>query len=573
MTTPFDIEKQLKNIKPESLTKEESNMLWSKIESKISEKKQIVPLLNRFPILNMFKQRLVIAALLILILVGGSFATVAAADNAKPGDILFLVDLVVEKVQIVFSNGEKKNTLKIKFAEERLDEAEDTLTTFSENEEDTDNTQTETTTVTTLTVVQSPDNIEKINNALTVALEHLEKTKKEFEEEGNEIAVLVMASIIGDLTNLAENHITNLDKFKVEIKDDGEKVKIALESSSNNLKTKFKFEKVNQGKGNNKNKGKKFTDIKIEVENNDEDDDGDDNDGENGDGNDDDGDDDEDDNNNVAGTGRKTFVCHAPPGNPNKKHTIHVGTPAVRAHLSHGDELGKCEGDETPTPSPSPTPTPTPTPTPSPTPTPTPTPDTTPPIISNLSASDIASNSADIGWDTDEDSDSKLWVSQTTPVDTSTTPSASSNNLVTNHSLSLSGLTASKTYYFIVTSSDAAGNTATSSESSFTTLEETQQDTTAPLITNITAGNISSTSATISWTTDENTTSKVFYDLSTPLVVTSSTSFVQESLLTTSHSINLTGLTASSSYYFLVSSTDGFGNTATSSEQSFVTPQ
>lgn len=40
---------------------------------------------------------------------------------------------------------------------------------------------------------------------------------------------------------------------------------------------------------------------------------------------------------------KKTYVCHIPPGNPANAHTIHVGNPAVDAHLAHGDSLGKCE--------------------------------------------------------------------------------------------------------------------------------------------------------------------------------------------------------------------------------------
>jgi hypothetical protein len=41
--------------------------------------------------------------------------------------------------------------------------------------------------------------------------------------------------------------------------------------------------------------------------------------------------------------GKKTFVCHIPPGNPANAHTIHVGNPAVDAHLAHGDSLGQCD--------------------------------------------------------------------------------------------------------------------------------------------------------------------------------------------------------------------------------------
>jgi hypothetical protein len=47
--------------------------------------------------------------------------------------------------------------------------------------------------------------------------------------------------------------------------------------------------------------------------------------------------------------GDKVEICHIPPGNPDDKHTIKVGPPAVRAHLKHGDTLGECEGTTTTT--------------------------------------------------------------------------------------------------------------------------------------------------------------------------------------------------------------------------------
>src|SRR5690606_38137799 len=38
-------------------------------------------------------------------------------------------------------------------------------------------------------------------------------------------------------------------------------------------------------------------------------------------------------------------ICHVPPGNPDKAHTITVGESAVKAHEKHGDTLGPCEGE------------------------------------------------------------------------------------------------------------------------------------------------------------------------------------------------------------------------------------
>jgi len=40
----------------------------------------------------------------------------------------------------------------------------------------------------------------------------------------------------------------------------------------------------------------------------------------------------------------KAEICHFPPGNPGKAHTIEIGIPAVNAHLAHGDHEGECKG-------------------------------------------------------------------------------------------------------------------------------------------------------------------------------------------------------------------------------------
>ena len=40
--------------------------------------------------------------------------------------------------------------------------------------------------------------------------------------------------------------------------------------------------------------------------------------------------------------GKKVWICHIPPGNPNNAHSICVSFNAVAAHLAHGDYLGQC---------------------------------------------------------------------------------------------------------------------------------------------------------------------------------------------------------------------------------------
>ncbi len=37
-----------------------------------------------------------------------------------------------------------------------------------------------------------------------------------------------------------------------------------------------------------------------------------------------------------------SLVCHIPPGNPHKSHTLWSKGNSLKAHLGHGDKLGRC---------------------------------------------------------------------------------------------------------------------------------------------------------------------------------------------------------------------------------------
>ena len=123
------------------------------------------------------------------------------------------------------------------------------------------------------------------------------------------------------------------------------------------------------------------------------------------------------------------------------------------------------------TPTPIPTPTPTPTPTPIPTPTSSPsTIDITPTTISNIQTINITETSATITWTTNELASSGVDYSMYSMTIATTTIKAIGADNVTDHSVSLYGLSSSKIYYYVVVSKDNSGNTATSSEQLFTTL-------------------------------------------------------------------------------------------------------
>ena len=89
-----------------------------------------------------------------------------------------------------------------------------------------------------------------------------------------------------------------------------------------------------------------------------------------------------------------------------------------------------------------------------------------PPVISAVTASSITSSGATVSWTTDTNSNSQVDYGTTTAYGNSSSLNAA---LVTNHSISLSSLTAGTTYHYRVKSTDASGNLALSTDNTFTT--------------------------------------------------------------------------------------------------------
>ncbi len=195
--------------------------------------------------------------------------------------------------------------------------------------------------------------------------------------------------------------------------------------------------------------------------------------------------------------------------------------------------------------------------------------DTTAPVISNVSTASITTSSAMIVWSTNEAATSKVFLGTTSPVSTSTAGWADMT-LQSSHSAPLTGLTANTTYYYVIMSTDAANNSSVSLQGSFMT--NAVADVTPPVISAFGANVTGSTTATISWTTNEAATSKAYYGTTSP-VTTASIWNVVNLALVTAHTSMLTGLTASTTYYTIVESRDAANNVSTSSQISFTTTQ
>ena len=116
--------------------------------------------------------------------------------------------------------------------------------------------------------------------------------------------------------------------------------------------------------------------------------------------------------------------------------------------------------------------------------------------------------------------------------------------------------------------SDIASDYAASSSFSIaTTTTTTTTDTTAPSISDVAVSGITKTTATVGWTTDENSDSFVEYGTSNAY----GTSIGQEVDSVTSHLVSFAGLNYGTTYHYRVKSTDSADNQAVSSDYSFTT--
>jgi peroxiredoxin len=187
--------------------------------------------------------------------------------------------------------------------------------------------------------------------------------------------------------------------------------------------------------------------------------------------------------------------------------------------------------------------------------------DNTPPVITEAGVSDTTQTGTIITWKTDEPSTSQVMICEQSGGCTWTEPD---ENLVTDHSVSVSGLKSDTTYHFTATSTDAKENQAIA-EGDFKTLA--QATATTLVISAIQTSNINDLSAIISWTTDIAATTQLEYGTTNAY---GSTTTLDESL-TTSHNVTLTGLNPMTTYHFKVKSKDAGGEEVASQDQIFTT--
>ncbi|NOY83379.1 MAG: hypothetical protein GXO96_00900, partial [Nitrospirae bacterium] len=191
-------------------------------------------------------------------------------------------------------------------------------------------------------------------------------------------------------------------------------------------------------------------------------------------------------------------------------------------------------------------------------------PDTTPPLLSEVSADNIIDTLAIITWRSNESANSRVEYGTDPTSYGSSTPLSST--LVTEHQLILSNLSSTEDYYYRVISEDAAGNATTSDGFTFTTADV--PDTTPPNLLNINANNLTTTTTRITWNTNESATGRVEFGKTSAY----GQSTLPNQSLSFMHEVILDELTPETLYHYRVESMDAAGNLRRSANQNFTTP-
>lgn len=146
---------------------------------------------------------------------------------------------------------------------------------------------------------------------------------------------------------------------------------------------------------------------------------------------------------------------------------------------------------------------------------------------------------------------------------TSMTTFGSTGN--TSHSTSVSGLSDGGSYTYYVKCRDSLGNTSTVD---YTVAFSVGSDINPPVISSVVIGNVTTTSARITWTTNESADTQVEYG---DVIDDYPDQTTLDSTPATSHTATITGLTANTTYFFRALSRDPAGNLQNSTAYSFTT--
>ena len=186
----------------------------------------------------------------------------------------------------------------------------------------------------------------------------------------------------------------------------------------------------------------------------------------------------------------------------------------------------------------------------------------TTPEIRQINVQNVTPTSATIRWHTAPASISRIEYGLDTNYGSL---SPQNEQIVQEHERVLNNLTPSTTYFFRVSATTGQGEEARSEAGSFKTGDAV--DVTPPVISDVSTGNITSSSVILRWSTNEPADSQLEYGPTTDYG--SKTSY--NAALVTDHELAITGLDAGTTYHARALSSDGGGNAAASADFDFTT--
>lgn len=182
-------------------------------------------------------------------------------------------------------------------------------------------------------------------------------------------------------------------------------------------------------------------------------------------------------------------------------------------------------------------------------------------VISGVEFKSTTNTGTTVIWSTNKLSTSKLEYGTSS----SYGQSIEDTNQNTDHVMALSSLSSGSTYHIRITSTDADGNYVTSDDYKVSIPA-------TPTISSVSVTDIRFNQATINWQSNVPADSKVELTIVNKDTGESISSEQGQSDLGTNHAVTVIGLNPNTTYHFKVKSTDTYGNTATSEDRTFSTP-
>lgn len=193
---------------------------------------------------------LAIAILLAL----GAGGTVVASDSARPGDFLYPVDRAAESVRAALTSEEGQAELKVKFAEERLDEIESLIEDESESGDDSG---ADAATSTPEFSEEARANLQHALDTLTLHLADIQGRASTTPGIAQAISV-IQSRLAGDIDSLPQELRAKIrdDRGRVELRTEDGKIRIEFKSDGE-LRVKLESEQEDEGDDDGEKKEKK----------------------------------------------------------------------------------------------------------------------------------------------------------------------------------------------------------------------------------------------------------------------------------------------------------------------------